>query len=164
LAKGIATVRRTELRNPKFLEAYLRDHHRKGPEEFRIALREVVLSQRGGFVELSRRTGLARTGLYKALSAKGNPSYSTVQQVLDALGVRTILAVKSPPPRRKSNMEHMTAYTEITADPQNNNVKYKVVQEEQKATKPRILPGSGKGLFVMANDFDAPLPEFSDYM
>jgi hypothetical protein len=32
------------------------------------------------------------------------------------------------------------------------------------APKAPILPGSGKGLFVMANDFDDPLPEFSEYM
>ena len=78
MPNDITTVQRDQLRNPKYLEAYLRDHYRTGPEEFRIALREAVLSQDGGFAGLSRRTGLARTGLYKALSASGNPSYYTV--------------------------------------------------------------------------------------
>ena len=164
MAKDFKTVRRSQLRSPKYLETYLRNNYRKGPEEFRIALREAVLSQEGGFVELSRRTGLARTGLYKALSAKGNPSYRTVHQVLDALGVSTILAVNAPPTRRQKKLEHMKTYIEIADKQQSKDVKGKVVQEAQKAPKTHILPGSGKGLFVMADDFDAPLPEFSEHM
>lgn len=38
--------------------------------------------------QLARDTGLTREGLYKALSAEGNPSFSTVLKVARALGVR----------------------------------------------------------------------------
>ena len=37
---------------------------------------------------LARSTGLTREGLYKALSADGNPSFSTVMKVAQALGLR----------------------------------------------------------------------------
>ena len=163
MARGMETVRRAELRSPKYLEAYLRDHYRKGPEEFRIALREAVLSQEGGFIELSRRTGLARTGLYKALSAKGNPSYRTVQQILDALGVSITLALKASATRRPKKMQDLKTYI-IPEKQGSKGARASVVPEAQKGSKTTILPGSGKGLFVMANDFDAPLPEFREFM
>jgi probable addiction module antidote protein len=38
--------------------------------------------------ELSRETGLGREGLYKALSAQGNPQLSTVLKVAKALGLQ----------------------------------------------------------------------------
>ncbi|MBK8447166.1 MAG: putative addiction module antidote protein [Micropruina sp.] len=41
--------------------------------------------------ELARRVGMSRDGLYKALSAEGNPTWSTVLTVTQALGVRLTL-------------------------------------------------------------------------
>jgi probable addiction module antidote protein len=41
-----------------------------------------------GMMQLARDTGLTREGLYKALSADGNPSLGTVLKVMKALGVR----------------------------------------------------------------------------
>ncbi|MFK5636104.1 MULTISPECIES: addiction module antidote protein [unclassified Ornithinimicrobium] len=38
--------------------------------------------------ELARRVGLSRDGLYKALSDQGNPTWSTVLRVCDALGLK----------------------------------------------------------------------------
>ncbi|CAM3607325.1 addiction module antidote protein [Occultella aeris] len=38
--------------------------------------------------EIARRAGMSREGLYKALSAKGNPSFATVVKVSRALGLR----------------------------------------------------------------------------
>ena len=39
-----------------------------------------------GMTQLARDTGLTREGLYKALSADGNPSFATVMKVMNALG------------------------------------------------------------------------------
>jgi len=39
-------------------------------------------------VQLAKETGLTREGLYKALSAEGNPSLGTVLKVLKALGLK----------------------------------------------------------------------------
>jgi probable addiction module antidote protein len=44
--------------------------------------------------QLARDSGLTREGLYKALSAKGNPSFGTVLKVADAMGYRFALVSK----------------------------------------------------------------------
>jgi len=41
-----------------------------------------------GMSQLARDTGISREGLYRALSAKGNPEFSTVMKVIRALGVK----------------------------------------------------------------------------
>jgi len=40
-----------------------------------------------GMSQLARDTGLTREGLYKALSADGNPSFAAIMKVTKALGV-----------------------------------------------------------------------------
>lgn len=44
-----------------------------------------------GMSQLSRETGVTRDGLYKALSPTGNPSFSTVQRVVRALGLKVVV-------------------------------------------------------------------------
>lgn len=41
-----------------------------------------------GMSQLARDTGLAREGLYKALSADGNPEFATIMKVIKALGLK----------------------------------------------------------------------------
>jgi probable addiction module antidote protein len=41
-----------------------------------------------GMSQTARDTGLTREGLYKALSADGNPSFATVLKVLSSVGLR----------------------------------------------------------------------------
>lgn len=41
-----------------------------------------------GMSEISARTGLGRTSLYKALSNNGNPEFATIIKVMKALGYR----------------------------------------------------------------------------
>lgn len=41
-----------------------------------------------GMSQLARDTGISREGLYRALSAEGNPEFSTVMKVIRALGVK----------------------------------------------------------------------------
>ena len=44
-----------------------------------------------GMSQLSNETGVTRDGLYKALSPTGNPSFSTVQKVITALGLKVVV-------------------------------------------------------------------------
>ena len=44
-----------------------------------------------GMSQLSQETGVTRDGLYKALSPTGNPSFSTVQKVITALGLKVVV-------------------------------------------------------------------------
>ena len=41
-----------------------------------------------GMTQLAKETGITRDGLYKALSPTGNPSFSTIQKVVKALGFK----------------------------------------------------------------------------
>lgn len=41
-----------------------------------------------GMTQLARDTGLGRESLYKALSPNGNPEFSTILKVVNALGLR----------------------------------------------------------------------------
>lgn len=41
-----------------------------------------------GMTQLAKETGITRDGLYKALSPTGNPSFSTAQKVIEALGYK----------------------------------------------------------------------------
>ena len=68
-----------------YLEAAI-DEAGDDPAVITQALGVIALS--GNLSELARRTGMSREGLYKALSAGGNPSFATVMKVSHALGLR----------------------------------------------------------------------------
>lgn len=66
-----------------YLDAYLED---ASQEELRRALDTVARSH--GVSDLSRRTGVTRAGIYKALGEDGNPSFETIRSILGAMGLR----------------------------------------------------------------------------
>lgn len=41
-----------------------------------------------GMTQIARKTGLGRESLYKALSPEGNPEFSTILKVINALGLK----------------------------------------------------------------------------
>jgi probable addiction module antidote protein len=47
-----------------------------------------TIARSGNVSELARRVGMSREGLYKALSAGGNPSFATIMKVTKALGLK----------------------------------------------------------------------------
>ena len=56
----------------------------------RAALNDVARA--GNMAGLAREAGMSREGLYKALSAGGNPSFATVVRITRALGLRLHIA------------------------------------------------------------------------
>jgi len=67
----------------------------------RAALNDIAKAR--GMTQLARDTGLTRVGLYKALSASGNPEFSTMLKVIKALKIRLHAAPTVPTkPRRAS--------------------------------------------------------------
>jgi len=68
-----------------FLEVALEDSA-EDPSAVPHALGIIARSQ--NMSELARRVGMSRDGLYKALSEEGNPTWSTILKVTDALGLR----------------------------------------------------------------------------
>lgn len=55
------------------------------PRMIAVALGDIARAK--GMTQIARETGLARENLYKALSAEGNPEFSTIMKVLKALGL-----------------------------------------------------------------------------
>jgi len=63
------------------------------PQAFIKAIGDVARAR--SMTEISRKTGLARQNLYRQFSAGGNPSFSTVRKVLEAIGVTLTPTVKA---------------------------------------------------------------------
>ena len=66
-----------------YLEAALEEND---PALIAAALGDIARAK--GMSDVARETGLGRESLYKALSADGNPEFSTVLKVVKALGLR----------------------------------------------------------------------------
>ena len=47
--------------------------------------------------QLAKEVGMSREGLYKALSGEGNPAFSTISKVVNALGLRLTVEPLAPP-------------------------------------------------------------------
>jgi probable addiction module antidote protein len=68
-----------------FLEVAL-EESTEDPSAVPQALGIIARSQ--NMSELARRVGMSRDGFYKALSADGNPTWSPILKVTNALGLR----------------------------------------------------------------------------
>jgi len=68
-----------------FIEAAIED---AGDDPAFLALVIGEVARACGMTQTARGAGLSREGLYKALGADGNPSWSTIVRVLAALGLR----------------------------------------------------------------------------
>lgn len=67
-----------------YLEAALEE---SGDDPALVAQALGTIARSGNLSELARRVGVSREGLYKALSAEGNPSFATIMKVTKALGL-----------------------------------------------------------------------------
>lgn len=68
-----------------YLEAALEED---GDDPAFVAQALGTIARSGNISELARRVGMSREGLYKALSAGGNPSFATIMKVAKALGLK----------------------------------------------------------------------------
>jgi len=75
------------LKSDADMAAYLEAALEEGdPALVAAALGDIARAK--GMSDLARQTGLGRESLYKALSAEGNPEFSTILKVVNALGLR----------------------------------------------------------------------------
>lgn len=71
-----------------FLETALEEFQKDGDlKALLLSLRHVVEAQ-GGIGQIARKTHLNRESLYKMLSAKGDPKFTTIATLLNAVGVK----------------------------------------------------------------------------
>lgn len=75
------------LRDEQDMAAYL-EAALSGGDAAVIAAALGDIARARGMTQLARDTGLGRESLYKALSPEGNPEFSTVLKVLDALNIK----------------------------------------------------------------------------
>lgn len=68
--------------------AYLEAALEHGDDSALVAQALGTVARYGNLSELARRTGMSREGLYKALSADGNPSFATIVKVTKVLGLK----------------------------------------------------------------------------
>jgi probable addiction module antidote protein len=83
-----------QLRDPEMSVAYLNAALAEGDQAaFMLALRNVAKA-RGGVGMLARRAELNRVALNRTLSVRGNPELRNLTRILDASGLRFIIAAK----------------------------------------------------------------------
>jgi probable addiction module antidote protein len=88
------------LRTPKARAEYLSIVLADGdPAEVRDALNVVARAQ--GMSEVAKAAGVTREGLYKTLGASGNPEFSTVMRVIEAMGIRLSAQAADAKPKKK---------------------------------------------------------------
>jgi probable addiction module antidote protein len=73
------------LRDPEYVAAYLNAAGKESQEVFMLALRDVAEAHKIGKVALA--AGVNRETLYRTLSARGNPTFATLESILQAVGV-----------------------------------------------------------------------------
>ncbi|MDO8723908.1 MAG: putative addiction module antidote protein [Syntrophales bacterium] len=66
-----------------YLEAALEEND---PSLIAAALGDIARAK--GMSRIAKQTGLGRESLYKALSPEGNPEFSTILKVVNALGIK----------------------------------------------------------------------------
>jgi len=77
------------LKSEEDMVAYLEScMNEAGDDPAFVAVALGSIARAYGMVRLAKDTGLTREGLYKALSANGNPSLGTVLKVVKALGMK----------------------------------------------------------------------------
>lgn len=90
-----------------YLDAII-DESNGDPRMIAVALGDIARAK--GMTQIAKATGLARENLYKALSADGNPEFSTVMKVITALGIKlhaapAMAAKPRRAPRKKAGGE-----------------------------------------------------------
>ena len=82
------------LRDGEMAVAYLNAALEEGDQAaFMLALRNVAKA-RGGVSMLARLTGMNRVALSRALSVNGNPELRNLTRILDASGLKFVIAEK----------------------------------------------------------------------
>lgn len=75
-----------------YLEVALEEFEEDRNMEYFLQALRTLANAKGGLTALAEKTNLSRQNLYRALSPKGNPTLSTLTEILSALGFRLSVA------------------------------------------------------------------------
>ena len=81
------------LQNPEYASEYLNEALKEGSQEiFMLALRDVAKAK--GISQAARESNLNREAMYRMLSENGNPNLSSLNKLLDTLGLTLNIGMK----------------------------------------------------------------------
>ncbi len=81
------------LQEPGYATAYLNEALKEGSQEiFMLALRDVAKAR--GISHIAKESKLNRETMYRMLSEKGNPNLSSLNKLLNALGLTLTVEMK----------------------------------------------------------------------
>ncbi len=81
------------MQNPEYASEYLNEALREGSQEvFMLALRDVAKAK--GITNAARESNLNRETMYRMLSENGNPNLSSLNKLLDTLGLALTIGRK----------------------------------------------------------------------
>jgi probable addiction module antidote protein len=83
-----------ELKDPQEAAEYLNACFQDSEEVFLQGLRNVIKA-RGGIARVANLTELNRENLYRSLSRKGNPKFSNLTTILEAVGITLLFKPQS---------------------------------------------------------------------
>ncbi len=97
------------LQDPEFLTEFLNEALKeKDSKVFLIALRSIAKARGGGISGFAKETGFSRGTLYKTLSEKGNPTFSSLNNFIHAAGFRLKVEVNKPEKKRNAKRKLAT--------------------------------------------------------
>ncbi len=77
------------LKDPEYAAGYLADVlETESQEAFLIAVKNVLDARKANISKFARKTGVSRQAVYHALSKRGNPRLSTLNQILKSAGLK----------------------------------------------------------------------------
>jgi probable addiction module antidote protein len=92
------------LADPEYAAQYLTAAYRESRGAFLIALKDVA-DARFGMTKLAGSVNVNRVSLYRALSEEGNPTLSTFNSIVEALGLEVSFNARIPAVRGKRRLQ-----------------------------------------------------------
>ena len=91
-----------QLRDAELSAEYLNAALADGDQAaFMLALRNVAKARGGGVAAVARHAGMNRVALSRALSGTGNPELRSLTRILDASGLKLLVASHTKVPARR---------------------------------------------------------------
>lgn len=84
-----------DLKNPEFVLPLINEYlEENNAAAFLSLLRDISKANQVNMSELSRTLDMDRRNLYRVLSGEGNPTWTTLSGILDALGFQLSVQIK----------------------------------------------------------------------
>ena len=88
-AKDYKSTLLKRLKDPEYAAGYLADVlEHESQETFLLAVRNVLDAKQANISKSAKKMGLSRQAIYNALSKKGNPRLSTLNEILKVAGLK----------------------------------------------------------------------------